>query len=341
MKISENNQLSDTECYRRRSRFSVAPMLDRTDRHCRFFYRQLTGNALLYSEMIVADAAVHGDRKRLLAFSEAEHPIALQLGGSDPEKLAEAARIGADFGYDEINLNVGCPSDRVQCGAFGACLMLKPEIAARAVEAMKKAVSVPVTVKCRIGVDDQDSEKALDIFGGYILRQGAADAVWIHARKVWLNGLSPKENREIPPLDYERVYRFRQQNPGCFVGINGGVRTLDEAVSHLEHVDGVMVGRAVYHNPLLLADVDQRLYGQKPQKPDYAALIDTMAAYMDACIRSGGRASYVTRHMVGLFHGFAGARRWRQILSTEANAYDATSAVLHRAFAAVFPRHGA
>jgi len=316
--------------------FSVAPMQDWTDRHCRFFHRQLTKRALLYSEMVVADAAIHGNQQRLLTFSETEHPVALQLGGSDFHKLAEAARIGADFGYDEINLNVGCPSMRVQSGAFGACLMQSPEVVARAVEAMKKAVSIPVTVKCRIGVDEQDSETALDIFGGYVLQQGA-DAIWIHARKVWLKGLSPRENREIPPLDYQRVYRFKRKNSGVFVGINGGIQSLDKAASHLEHVDGVMMGRAAYHNPLLLADVDQRIYGGQAKEPDYTALIDRMAAYIDAHIHSGGRVSHVTRHMIGLFQGFAGARRWRQILSTEANTCDATSAVLYRAFAAVFP----
>jgi len=317
------------------AKFALAPMLDWTDRHCRFFHRQLTKKALLYTEMVVADAIVHGNRQRFLAFSAAEHPVALQLGGSDPHKLAEAARIGADFGYDEINLNVGCPSDRVQSGAFGACLMQSPQVVARAVAAMKQAVSVPVTVKCRIGVDEQDSETALDAFGAHILQHGA-DAVWIHARKVWLKGLSPRENREIPPLDYEQVYRFRQKNPGTFVGVNGGIGSLDEAAGHLGHVDGVMMGRAAYHDPLLLAGVDARIYGQKTEKPDYAVLIDVMAAYMDAHIRSGGRASHVTRHMTGLFRGFAGARRWRQILSSEANAHNTGSAVLYRAFAAVF-----
>jgi len=313
------------------ARFAVAPMLDWTDRHCRFFHRQLTRHALLYSEMVVADAAIHGDRTRILAFSETEHPVALQLGGSDPKKLAEAACIGADFGYAEINLNVGCPSDRVQSGAFGACLMQEPGTVVRAVQAMKNAVSIPVTVKCRIGVDEQDSETALDEFGSRILLAGA-DAIWIHARKVWLKGLSPKENREIPPLDYERVYRFRQKNPHIFIGINGGIQSLDEAVAHLEYVDGVMVGRAAYHNPLLLADVDRKIYEQKVEKLDYAALIDRMAAYIDAHICNGGRASQVTRHMISLFHGFTGARRWRQILSTEATAYDATSAVVYKAF---------
>lgn len=315
-------------------RFAVAPMLDWTDRHCRFFHRLLTKKALLFTEMVVADAVLRGNRQKLLEFSAAEHPLALQLGGADAQKLAEAARIAADFGYDEINLNVGCPSDRVQSGAFGACLMLDPAAVARAVGAMKKAVDIPVTVKCRIGVDNQDSETALDAFGGLVLQEGV-DALWIHARKVWLKGLSPKQNREIPPLDYERVYRFKQKYPDRFIGINGGIQSLGQAISHLAHVDGAMVGRAAYHTPLLLADVDHQLYGLPAEKADYSALIETMAAYIDAHIRAGGRAAHVTRHMVGLFHGFAGARRWRQILSTQANDRDATSAVLYQAFAAV------
>ncbi|AQS41783.1 MAG: tRNA-dihydrouridine synthase [Candidatus Tokpelaia hoelldobleri] len=317
-----------------RPRFAIAPMLDWTDRHCRFFHRQLTKKALLYSEMVVADAAIHGNRQRLLGFSPPEHPLALQLGGSDPQKLAEAAKIGADFGYDEINLNVGCPSDRVQSGTFGACLMLEPETVARAVAAMKQAVSLPVTIKCRIGVDEQDTDTALDRLGALVWKAGA-DAMWVHARKAWLKGLSPKENRDIPPLDYQRVYRLKQDNAARFVGINGGVATLREAAEHLRSVDGVMIGRAAYHNPQLLADVDHKIYGAPATTVDYPALIDTMAACIDAHIASGGRAAHVTRHMVGLFHGQAGARRWRQILSTDAAHHDATSEVLHKAFACI------
>ncbi|MEQ9248409.1 MAG: tRNA dihydrouridine(20/20a) synthase DusA, partial [Nitratireductor sp.] len=224
-------------------KFSCAPMIDWTDRHCRFFHRQLTGRALLYTEMIVADAVIHGDRERLLGFDRSEHPVALQLGGSDPEKLAEAAEIGAGFGYDEINLNVGCPSDRVQSGTFGACLMKTPDVVAAGVSAMKARVSLPVTVKCRIGVDDQDTEIALDALADAAWSAGA-DALWVHARKAWLQGLSPRENREIPPLDYDRVYRLKQANPDRFIGINGGIVSLDEAAAHLAHVDGVMLGRA-------------------------------------------------------------------------------------------------
>lgn len=316
------------------NRFSIAPMLGWTDRHCRFFHRQLTKKALLYSEMVVADAVIHNTRTEFLQLSEIESPVALQLGGSDPRKLAEAAHIGVSLGYDEINLNVGCPSRHVQSGAFGACLMLETEIVARAVAAMKNAVSIPVTVKCRIGVDEQNSETALNTFGECVLQEGA-DAIWIHARKVYLKGLNPKRNREIPPLDYERVYRFKKKRTNAFIGINGGICSLDEAIKHLEHVDGVMMGRAAYHNPLLLSDVDLRIYGLKSEKLDYTTLIHEMASYIDTYIRSGGRVSHVTRHMTGLFRGFPGASLWRRILSTEANAKDATSAILYKAYATI------
>ncbi len=316
------------------SKFAVAPMIDWTDRHCRFFHRQLTGRALLYTEMIVADAVIHGDRERLLGFDRSEHPVALQLGGSDPEKLAEAAEIGAGFGYDEINLNVGCPSDRVQSGTFGACLMKTPGVVAAGVSAMKARVSLPVTVKCRIGVDDQDTEIALDALADAAWSAGA-DALWVHARKAWLQGLSPRENREIPPLDYDRVYRLKQANPDRFIGINGGIVSLDEAAAHLAHVDGVMLGRAAYQNPAILADVDALLEGGERAPVDYALLIEAMAACAERHIASGGRLSHVTRHMIGLFHGFDGARRYRQILSSRATKPGAGAEVLREAFSAV------
>ncbi len=315
-------------------KFAVAPMIDWTDRHCRFFHRQLTGRALLYTEMIVADAVIHGDRERLLGFDRSEHPVALQLGGSDPEKLAEAAEIGAGFGYDEINLNVGCPSDRVQSGTFGACLMKTPDVVAAGVAAMKARVSLPVTVKCRIGVDDQDTGIALDALADAAWSAGA-DALWVHARKAWLQGLSPRENREIPPLDYDRVYRLKQANPDRFIGINGGIVSLDEAAAHLAHVDGVMLGRAAYQNPAILADVDALLEGGERAPVDYALLIEAMAAYAERHIASGGRLSHVTRHMIGLFHGFDGARRYRQILSSRATKPGAGAEVLREAFSAV------
>ena len=255
---------------------AVAPMMDWTDRHCRFLHRQLTRRALLYTEMVVADAVIHGERERLLGFDPAEHPVALQLGGSDPEKLAEAAEIGAALGYDEINLNVGCPSDRVQSGTFGACLMRTPDLVAGCVAAMKAAVDVPVTVKCRLGVDEQDIELALDALADGVFDNGA-DALWVHARKAWLEGLSPKENRDVPPLDYSRVYRLKERYPGRFVGINGGIPDLDEAKRHLAHVDGVMLGRAAYHTPGVLADVDSAIYGEAALAVDYALLIERMA----------------------------------------------------------------
>lgn len=315
-------------------KFSVAPMLDWTDRHCRFFHRQLSGRALLYTEMVVADAVVFGNRTRLLGFDDTEHPVALQLGGSDPARLGEAARIGADFGYDEINLNVGCPSDRVQSGTFGACLMLSPQIVADCVSAMKAAVSIPVTVKCRIGVDDQDPEKALDDLADKAFGAGV-DGLWVHARKAWLKGLSPKENRDIPPLDHDRVYRLKKADGARFIGINGGIGTLEEAARHLREVDGVMLGRAAYHTPEILAGVDSLLEKKEAPDFDYAALVGAMADYASRHLAGGGRLGQVTRHMVGLFHGLPGARRWRQILSTDAMKPGAGAQVLLEAFSAV------
>ncbi len=309
-------------------------MMDWTDRHCRFFHRQLTSRARLYTEMVVADAVIHGARDRLLGFDDAEHPVALQLGGSDPGKLAEAARIGEAFGYDEINLNVGCPSDRVQSGTFGACLMRVPVLVADCVAAMKLAVSIPVTVKCRIGVDEQDPEPALDALADGVFAAGA-DALWVHARKAWLEGLSPKENRDIPPLDYKRVYRLKSRKPNEFIGINGGIQSLEEARQHLDDVDGVMLGRAAYHTPGILAAADAAIYGEEAVAFDFAGLIDTMAGYAARHVEQGGRLGHVTRHMVGLFHGLPGARRYRQILSTDATKPGAGPAVLKEAFAAV------
>lgn len=312
-------------------KFAVAPMLDWTDRHCRYFHRLLTRKSLLYTEMVVADAALFGVRERLLGFDEAEHPLALQLGGSAPEKLAEASRIAADFGYDEINLNVGCPSNRVQSGDFGACLMLEPDLVARIVEKMKSAVTIPVTVKCRIGVDDQDVHEALDRLSGAVWQSGA-DALWVHARKAWLKGLSPKENRDVPPLDYQRVYDLKRKNKSHFIGINGGIQSIDEALRHLDNVDAVMLGRYVYQNPAVLREVDQKIYGDVRSPIEDAALIDAMCDYADRHIRNGGRLSHITRHMVGLFLGRKGARKWRQILSTDANDKEAQSAVIRKAF---------
>lgn len=319
--------------------FTVAPMIDWTDRHCRYLHRQLSGKSLLYTEMVVADAIIHGPRERLLSFSPQEHPVALQLGGSDAGKLSEAIRIAADYGYDEIGLNVGCPSDRVQSGTFGACLMRDPGHVADLITAMKKVSSVPVTVKCRIGVDDQEPADVLPDFLARMIGAGA-DAIWIHARKAWLQGLSPKENREVPPLDYALVHRVKRENPNVFIGINGGISDLDQAKSHLAVMDGVMLGRAAYQNAGLLTGVDAMLEGLDPAavvttEADWMALRDAMIAYAEEVIASGGRLHHVTRHMVGLFQGYAGARRFRQILSSEATKPGAGTEIITAAFAAV------
>lgn len=308
-------------------------MMEWTDRHCRFFHRGLTRRALLYTEMVTAEAVIRGDRARLIGFSAEEHPVALQLGGSDPARLAEAARIGADFGYDEINLNVGCPSDRVQSGTFGACLMREPQLVGRCVAAMKAAVDRPVTVKCRIGVDDQDVETALDALADSVLAAGA-DAIWVHARKAWLTGLSPKENREVPPLDHARVERLKARLPEAFIGINGGIRDLDAVRAHLAHVDGVMLGRAAYQNPALLADMDELLGADGPA-PDLFAAAERMMPYAEAHCAAGGKVSAITRHMLGLFQGRPGARQWRRILTVEGTRPGAGPDVIARALSAI------
>jgi tRNA-dihydrouridine synthase A len=316
-------------------RFAVAPMIDWSDSHCRVLHRQLSRHALLYTEMVVADAILHGNRDRLLGYDAVEHPVALQLGGSDAGKLADAVRIAGGYGYDEFNLNVGCPSDRVQSGTFGACLMREPETVAKAVSAMKAAAGgVPVTVKCRIGVDDQQPETVLPDFLAQVVAAGA-DAVWIHARKAWLQGLSPKENRDIPPLDYGLVQAMKRENPDVFIGINGGITDLDAALEQLQVMDGVMLGRASYHNANLLTEVDHRIFGAPAMATDWDAVRDAMMAHAERHIASGGRLIHVTRHMVGLFQGFAGARRFRQILSSDATKPGAGPEVIAAAFAAV------
>ncbi|MBK8457583.1 MAG: tRNA dihydrouridine(20/20a) synthase DusA [Phyllobacteriaceae bacterium] len=317
-------------------RLAVAPMMDWTDRHCRYFHRLLAPSALLYTEMVVADAAIHGERERLLGFSPDEHPVALQLGGSEPAKLAEAARIGEGFGYDEINLNVGCPSDRVQSGTFGACLMKAPALVADCVAAMKVAVAIPVTVKCRIGVDEQDPEAALSALAGAVFDAGA-DALWVHARKAWLEGLSPKENREIPPLDHGRVHRLQAEFPNRFIGVNGGIATVNQVLDALNHVDGVMLGRAAYHEPAVLFAIEKALAGNPPGEPDFDAIVAAMTRHAAAHVAGGGRVGHVTRHMLGLFHGRPGARRWRQMLTEGAARNDADAGVIARAYAAVRP----
>lgn len=318
-----------------RHRFAVAPMMDWTDRFCRLFHRRLTRRGLLYTEMVTSAALVHGDRRKLLDFFPEEHPVALQLGGSDPAELAVAARIGADWGYGEINLNVGCPSDRVQSGRFGACLMREPALVADCIAAMRAAVAVPVTVKCRIGVDEQDPEEALDRLADAVLAAGA-DALWVHARKAWLQGLSPKENRDIPPLDYGRVLRLKARLPAVFVGINGGIQDLDAAEALLSRgIDGVMLGRAAYQDPVLLAAVDRRLYGEAGEDADLFAVAEAMRPVIADHLASGGRIGHVTRHMLGLFHGRPGARAFRRILTEGAARPGAGLDLLDRALDAV------
>jgi tRNA-dihydrouridine synthase A len=319
---------------RQARRVAVAPMMDWTDRHCRFFHRRLTRHALLYTEMVVADAVIHGDRLRLLGFSPEEHPVALQLGGSDPRKLAEAARIGADFGYEEINLNVGCPSDRVKSGTFGACLMRAPVLVGECVAAMKAAVAIPVTVKCRLGVDEQDTELALDALSDTVITAGV-DGLWVHARKAWLSGLSPKENREVPPLDYDRVHRLKARLPTIFVGINGGIRSLEAAEDELPYVDGVMLGRAAYESPGILADVDRRFFAAIGEAPDPLAVAEGMIPYIETVVARGGRLGHVSRHMLGLFNGRPGARRWRRVLSEGAGARDDAIEVFREALGSI------
>jgi len=309
-------------------------MMDWTDRHCRFFHRLLTRRALIYTEMITTGAVLHGDRARLLGFDPAEHPVAVQLGGSDPAALARAARICADAGYDEINLNVGCPSDRVQDGRFGACLMAEPALVGDGVAAMKAAVGVPVTVKCRIGIDAQDPEAALDEFNRVVTAAGA-DALVVHARKAWLEGLSPKQNRHIPPLDYDRVYRLKRANPAREIVINGGIASLDEAVSHLRHVDGAMMGRAAYQEPWRLLAVDAELFGMPAtfRSPKEAAL--ALVPYIEREIARGTRLHAVARHVLGLFHGVPGARAFRRHLATEGVKPGATAGTFLDALALV------
>jgi tRNA-dihydrouridine synthase A len=297
-------------------RFSVAPMMDWTDRHCRFFHRLLSRRARLYTEMVTTGAVIHGPRERLLGFSAQEHPVAVQLGGSDPGELAQAARIAEGFGYDEVNLNVGCPSDRVQDGRFGACLMREPDVVAEGVAAMKRAVAVPVTVKCRIGVDDQDPEEALFGLARRVVAAGA-DGLVVHARKAWLQGLSPKENRDVPPLDYGIVHRLKAAHPALPIAINGGIRTIAEVRAQLDHVDGVMVGRAAYQEPELLLGVDG-LFGEAPPHADAFAALEAFEPYVAARLAEGVRLSSITRHLLGLFTGRPGARAYRRHLATEA-----------------------
>jgi tRNA-dihydrouridine synthase A len=309
-------------------------MMDWTDRHCRVFHRLLTRRARLYTEMLTTGAILHGDRARLLGFDASEHPLALQLGGSVPRDLAAAAVIGEDFGYDEINLNVGCPSDRVKEGRFGACLMAEPELVAEGVAAMKRAVNIPVTVKCRIGIDDQDPETALDGLARGVIAAGA-DAVIVHARKAWLKGLSPKENRDIPPLDYDRVYRLKRALPHMPIIINGGIASIAEAKQHLDHVDGVMLGRAAYQEPWRLLTVDPELFGEAAPHATMQEAFEAMMPYIEHELARGTRLHAVTRHFVGAFHGVPGARAFRRHLAECGVKPGAGVAVLREAIALV------
>ena len=309
-------------------------MMDWTDRHCRVFHRHLSRRARLYTEMLTTGAIIHGARDRLLGFSDVEHPVALQLGGSNPADLAMSAQIGADFGYDEINLNVGCPSDRVQDGRFGACLMAEPDLVAEGVHAMKRAVSIPVTVKCRIGIDDQDPEAGLDTFARKVVAAGA-DVLIVHARKAWLRGLSPKENRDIPPLDYDRVYRLKASLPDLPVVINGGIGGLAEAKQHLAHVDGVMLGRAAYQEPWRLLTVDSELFGEASPHATMKSTLEAMMPYIADQLARGTRLHAITRHLVGAFHGVPGARAFRRHLAENGVKAGAGINVLRDAIALV------
>ena len=298
-------------------RFSIAPMMDWTDRHCRAFHRVLTRHALLYTEMLTADAIIHGDRKRLLGFSDVEHPVALQLGGSDPAKMAEAARIGAALGYDEVNLNIGCPSDRVQSGRFGACLMREPALVAEVWRAAQEAAPhVPVTIKCRIGVDDQEPREALYALVDASAAEGCTTFI-VHARKAWLKGLSPKENRDVPPLDYELVRELKRDRPKLEIILNGGLRNLDHGLAESVGVDGVMLGRAAYQTPALLLDVDSRLFNAPALWQSRETAVENYMPYLEARLSEGVSLHAMTRHMLGLFHAAPGGRRWRRVLTEQ------------------------
>jgi len=310
--------------------FSVAPMLDWTDRHCRFFLRLLSRHALLYSEMVTTGALIHGDRHRYLQFTPTESPVALQLGGSDPAELADCCKMAEDYGYDEINLNVGCPSDRVQSGRFGACLMAEPQMVRDCLGNMQEAVDIPVTVKHRIGIDQDDSYEQLLIFVD-IVKQSGIHTFIIHARKAWLEGLSPKENRDVPPLRYEVVHELKKENPDLEIIINGGINTLEQAEQHLQHVDGVMMGRAIYHNPWLLADVDRRFFEEPNPVSDPHEVIELLIPYIEQQLLEGVFLNHVSRHILGLFQGVPGAKAWRRYISENAHQPGAGADVIRKA----------
>ncbi|MCG3730964.1 tRNA dihydrouridine(20/20a) synthase DusA [Vibrio cincinnatiensis] len=318
----------------RSSKLSVAPMLDWTDRHCRYFHRLLSSQALLYTEMVTTGAIIHG-KGDFLAYNEEEHPLALQLGGSNPTDLAHCAKLAEQRGYDEINLNVGCPSDRVQNGKFGACLMAEPQLVADCVAAMKAVVDIPVTVKTRIGIDDQDSYEFLTHFVTLVSERGGCEQFTIHARKAWLSGLSPKENREIPPLDYPRAYQLKKDFPHLSIAINGGVKSLPETLEHLQHVDGVMIGREAYQSPYLLAEVDQQIFGLDRPVKKRSQVVKEMYPYIEHQLSQGVYLGHITRHMLGLFQNMPGARQWRRYISENAHKPGSGVDVVEQALAKI------
>ena len=305
-------------------RFCIAPMMDRTDRHCRYFHRILSKNSILYTEMIHSNAIIRGETSQLLKYHQEEHPLALQLGGSDPSLLAESCIISEEFGYDEINLNVGCPSSKVQKGKFGAVLMKDPKLVASCINMMKKATNIPITVKCRIGVDDMDEEKHLDRFIEEV-SSGGCETFIIHARKAWLKGLSPKDNREIPPLNYERVYKLKESFPELKIIINGGIKTKEDCLVHLQNVDGVMLGREAYDNPLIIAEIDNMIFSEKKVCLTRSEILKRLAPYIQNELENGAKLFHITRHLMGLFKGFEGAKNLRKSLvslNNEINSID-------------------
>lgn len=323
-KALHNSELASATDSLPRSRFSVAPMLDWTDRHCRYFHRLLSSQTLLYTEMVTTGAIIHG-KGDFLHYNQEEHPVALQLGGSNPQDLATCAKLAQERGYDEINLNVGCPSDRVQNGRFGACLMAEAQLVADCVAAMKSVVDIPVTVKTRIGIDDHDSYEFLTDFVSTVSEKGGCEQFTIHARKAWLSGLSPKENREIPPLDYPRAYQLKQDFPHLEIALNGGIKTLEDSLAHLQHLDGVMIGREAYQNPYLLAEVDQRIFGLDTPVKKRRQIVEEMYPYIEQQLSQGAYLGHITRHMLGLFQNMPGARQWRRYISE--NAHKAGSGI--------------
>ncbi len=319
-------------------KLSVAPMLDWTDRHCRYFYRVMSAHTVLYTEMVTTGAILHG-KGDYLSYNDAEHPLVLQLGGSDVKAMTECAKIAEQYGYDEVNINVGCPSDRVQNGRFGACLLAEPTLVADCVSEMQAATNIPVTVKSRIGIDDLDSYEFLHTFIDKVSQAGCQHFI-IHARKAWLSGLSPKQNRDIPPLDYERVYQIKQDFPQLEISINGGIQSLSEASAHLQHIDGVMIGREIYNNPYLLSEADQQIYSVDKEVISREQVINLMAEYINTYISTtpehgSNRAWHVLRHMLGFCNGFAGARQYRRYLSDSSGNSDANGDTLKQAFAKV------